>query len=97
MFGRRIWASSLKKIQDALENGSGATLIRGLPADKYSVEQLKKIHLVISSHYRDSLFLKAQMANGSLVYGTRGLPNRILEPAGLTPKRSSVSTPIDAT
>ena len=61
-------ASLLQRIQHSLENGSGATLIRGLPIDKFSVDQLKKVFWIIASQIGTPV---SQSAAGERIFSVR--------------------------
>lgn len=61
-------ADSLKTIQHNLENGSGATIIRGLPSHDFSVDQLRQILWAISLHIGTPV---SQSADGDRIFSVR--------------------------
>jgi hypothetical protein len=44
------FAACVAEVAHALEHGRGIVLLRGLPVERFSVDDLKRIHLGISSH-----------------------------------------------
>lgn len=58
----------LATIQDRLETGSGACMIRGLPVEKYSEQQLRQICWGISQHLGTPV---SQSASGERIFSVR--------------------------
>ena len=61
-------ASLLTTVQDSLEHGSGATLIRGFDPARYSEEKCRRLFLELMRHVGTPI---SQSANGDLVFSVR--------------------------
>jgi Taurine catabolism dioxygenase TauD, TfdA family len=59
-----VLAAALTSIRDEIENGRGFVLIRGLPAEKYTVKHLETIFLGLGGHLGRSI---VQNTKGSLI------------------------------
>ena len=60
--------SKLAAIQDSLENGSGCTLLRGLPADDYNESQARRLFWGISRHIGTPV---SQSPQGERIFSVR--------------------------
>jgi alpha-ketoglutarate-dependent taurine dioxygenase len=61
-------AARLKRIQDSLEHGSGAVMIRGLPSERYSRAMLEQLFLGICSEIGTPI---SQSAAGERIFSVR--------------------------
>jgi alpha-ketoglutarate-dependent taurine dioxygenase len=61
-------AVRLEGIQDALENGSGACIVRGFPVDQYSYEQLKRVFFGLAQYIGTPV---SQGADGARIFSVR--------------------------
>lgn len=82
----------LQRIQDSLENGSGATLIRGLPVEGHSEELLTRVFWGLAQHLGTAL---SQSANGEKIFHVRDEGFQMKDPRARGPntrKRLSFHT-----
>ncbi len=85
-------AHSLQEIQNSLETGSGATLIKGFPVDRFSEEQTTRMFLGLVQHIGTPV---SQSATGERVFHVRDESLRADDPRARGPntrKRLSFHT-----
>ncbi len=83
---------TLTAVQDKLETGSGACMIRGLPVKNYSEEQLRRIFWGIAQHLGTPV---SQSAAGEKIFSVRDEGFRVGQPQARGPntkKRLSFHT-----
>lgn len=61
-------AERLSEIQDSLEHGSGACVVKGLPVDQFTTEQLKRLFLGLAQYIGTPV---SQSAKGERIFSVR--------------------------